>query len=114
MRRTEIERLLPEVFRATIADGAPLAALLDTMASLHAPDEAVLDDLDGYFDPSRTDDRFVPLLSRWVDLERLFMRSATGAICTAAIPPSAAAAQAADTIASWRAASRRTTFSVRR
>ena len=79
MRRIEIERLLPEVFRTSIVDGSPLAALLDTMARLHEPDEQVLDSLDAYFDPSRTEDRFVPLLSRWVDLERLFMRSRTGA-----------------------------------
>ena len=80
MRRVEIERLLPEVFRTTVVDGAPLATLLDTMARLHESDEQILDDLDGYFDPSRTEDRFVPLLSRWVDLERLFMRSATGVV----------------------------------
>ena len=78
MQRPEIERLLPEVFRAALSDSPPLAAVLDVMASLHRPDEAVLDGLDGYFDPSRTDDRFVPLLARWVDLERLFVQSATG------------------------------------
>ena len=39
-------------------------------------------------------------------------RSATGAICTAAMPPAAAASPAAARIASWRAASLRTTFSV--
>ena len=78
MRRTEIERLLPEVFRATVADGAPLGAVLDVMAQLHEPDEAVLAELDAYFDPARTEDRFVPLLARWVDLERLFVQSATG------------------------------------
>jgi phage tail-like protein len=78
MQRNEIERLLPEVFRATLADSLPLAAVLDVMVGLHRPDEQVLDGLDGYFDPSRTDDRFVPLLARWVDLERLFVQSATG------------------------------------
>lgn len=91
MQRTEIERLLPEVFRSTLVERSPLAepsslpepsplaALLDVMASLHAPNEQVLDNLDRYFDPSRTDDRLVPLLSRWVDLERLFVHSAAGA-----------------------------------
>lgn len=77
MKRTEIERLLPEVFRNTIVDGSPLVALLDTMERLHDPDEQVLANMDGYFDPNRTEDRFVPLLSRWLDLERLFVRSAT-------------------------------------
>jgi len=41
-------------------------------------------------------------------------RSATGTICTAAMPPAAAASRAASTMASWRALSLRTTFSVRR
>jgi hypothetical protein len=41
-------------------------------------------------------------------------RCATGAICTAAMPPSLAASRAAAMIAAWRAASRRATFSVRR
>lgn len=76
MRRSEIERLLPEVVRSSVADGTPLAAILDAMAQLHAPDEQVLDTLDAFFDPARTDDRFVPLLARWVDLERLFTQSA--------------------------------------
>ena len=76
MQRTSIERLLPEVFRATLAEGSPLGAVLDVMAGMHAPDERVLDSLDGYFDPARTEDRFVPMLARWVDLERLFVRSA--------------------------------------
>src|SRR5215472_13981055 len=41
-------------------------------------------------------------------------RSATGAICSATMPPSVAISRAAAMIASWRAASLRTTFSVRR
>src|SRR6516165_9202479 len=41
-------------------------------------------------------------------------RAATAAICTAAMPPSLAIRRAAVMIASWRAARRRTTFSVRR
>src|SRR5215468_4866398 len=41
-------------------------------------------------------------------------RSATGAICTAAMPPSAAASAAAARMAARRAASLRATFSVRR
>lgn len=78
MRRIEIEQLLPAVLRDTLEQGAPLSAVLDVMVHLHAPDEEVLASLDGYFDPARTDDRFVPLLARWVDLERYFIHSATG------------------------------------
>jgi hypothetical protein len=76
MQRASIERLLPEVFRATLAGGSPLGAVLDVMEGMHALDERVLDSLDEYFDPARTEDRFVPMLARWVDLERLFVRSA--------------------------------------
>ncbi len=77
MRRTEIERLLPEVLRATVAPNTPLAAILDVMVQMHKPDERVLETLDAFFDPARTADAFVPLLARWVDLERLFTQSAT-------------------------------------
>jgi phage tail-like protein len=80
MRRNEIERLLPEAFRAALVDSPPLADVLDVMEALHRPDEQVLDGLDAFFDPTRTDDRFVPLLARWVDLERLFVQSATGRV----------------------------------
>jgi len=76
MKRTDIELLLPEVFRQTVSDPGPLAALLDVMAAMHAPSEAALDSLAECFDPRRADDRFVSLLSRWVDLERLFVQSA--------------------------------------
>jgi phage tail-like protein len=76
MKRTGIERLLPEVFRSAIGEASPLAAILDVMEAMHAPSEALLDRLDECFDPRRADDRFIPLLSRWVDLDRLFIQSA--------------------------------------
>jgi len=79
MKPKEIERLLPEVFRASLVEPGPMTPLLEVMAQMHAPCEAALDALDDYFDPGRADDRFVPLLSRWVDLERLFVASAAGA-----------------------------------
>lgn len=75
MRRAEIEQLLPGVFQRALTatpGGGPLGGLLEVMESLHAPDEACLADLDCYFDPRRTPERFVPFLARWVDLERLF------------------------------------------
>jgi phage tail-like protein len=72
MRRTEIERLLPSVFRQTIYPGSPLLAILDVMSALHEPSEDVLERLETFFNPFRTPDRFVPLLAGWVDLERLF------------------------------------------
>jgi phage tail-like protein len=75
MKRTQIERLLPEVFRRTSVRSGPLPSLLAAMEALHAPAEAVLDRLDEVFDPHRTDERFLPLLAMWTDLDRLFTRS---------------------------------------
>lgn len=78
MKRTLIEQLLPEVFQRTIRPGNPLTAILEVMEVLHAPSEDVLANLEGFFDPYRTPERFVPYLACWVDLERFLVRSATG------------------------------------
>lgn len=72
MKRAAIERLLPEVYRRTVRDGGPLAALLGVMEGLHAPSERVLAGIDGVFSPYRTPDAFVPVLAAWLDLEKLF------------------------------------------
>lgn len=69
MKREEIEQLLPGVFQATLAEGGPLAAVVDLMEALHAPPEARLGLLDACFDPWRAPDAFVPLLARWVNLD---------------------------------------------
>ncbi|MBI5667951.1 MAG: hypothetical protein HZC41_08065 [Chloroflexi bacterium] len=73
MKRTDIERLLPAIFQRTIRPGGLLAALLDSMETLHAPSEAVLANLAAYFDPYHTPDVFVPYLAGWVDLESLLI-----------------------------------------
>jgi len=70
MRRDHIAELLPEIYRASLPAGGPLAALLEVMEAMHAPVEAVLDDLDAYLDPRRAPDRFVPYLAGWLDLDR--------------------------------------------
>ena len=72
MKRTEIERLLPGVIRRTIRTGDPAFTLLEVMESMHAPSEAILEDLDEILDPRRTPDGFVSFLASWVNLERLF------------------------------------------
>ena len=76
MRRNEIERLLPSVFRRTVGDKTPLAALLEVMEHLHRPSEQVLTRLDSFVDPRRAPDAFVPFLASWVDLERIFEQPA--------------------------------------
>jgi len=68
--------MLPEVFQRTLEIGTPLDALLEVMEQLHAPSEDVLSELEMFFDPRRTADRFVPFLARWVDLERVLLRPA--------------------------------------
>jgi hypothetical protein len=71
MQADKIALLLPEVIRRAVVPGSPLAALLAVMESQHHRSQTVLDDLPSVFDPLRTEDRFVPMLARWVDLERL-------------------------------------------
>jgi phage tail-like protein len=68
MKRSDIERLLPEVFQRTVQPRTPILAILETMEALHAPAEEVLDDLDSFFDPYCTTDSFVFYLAQWVDL----------------------------------------------
>jgi phage tail-like protein len=42
------------------------------METLHAPAEAILQDIDSLCNPHRAPDMFVPFLASWVDLERIF------------------------------------------
>src|SRR5947207_305395 len=85
MKRTDIEQLLPGVFQRTVQQGTPLLALLEVMEVLQAADEAVLAQLDAFFDPYRTPDAFVPFLAGWVDLEQLLLEVPEE--FTAVIPP---------------------------
>jgi len=72
MKREEIENLLPRVFRQTLRPGGPLSVLLEVMELLHEPAEAVLSQLETYFNAYGTPDIFVPYLACWVDLERFY------------------------------------------
>jgi len=78
MRRAEIERLLPDIFRRTSHPGNPLHALLEVMEALQAPSEAALRDLHTFFEPRHSPDAFVPYLAGWVDLERLLAEAPSG------------------------------------
>ena len=62
MEASRIQRLLPEVFRRCVRENSPLAAVLDTMETLHAPAEQTLSEVDRYFNTYRTPERFLPLL----------------------------------------------------
>ncbi len=71
MDKEQISRLLPEIFQATRqAQPDVLGAFLGVMQNLQTGDEAVLENLDRYFDPRQTLDAWLPFLSSWVDLDR--------------------------------------------
>jgi len=74
-KRQQIIDLLPDIFRRTLNDDAdnPLVALIDVMAGLQAPSDMILGQLDVFFDPYRTPNRFVPYLAGWVDLAPLWI-----------------------------------------
>lgn len=86
MKRSEIERLLPEVFQRSLRPETPLWALLEVMQALQEPAEAVLAEVHTTFNPYRTGEAFVPFLARWVDLERFCGRPSAAASCDDAAP----------------------------
>jgi phage tail-like protein len=71
MRRAAIERLLPLAYQRAAVSGSVLAALLDVMETLHAPDEAVLDDVDDLYTPYRSTDGLAAFLTRWVAMDHV-------------------------------------------
>lgn len=74
MRREEALRLLPDIFQRTaVLEDNPLTVLLGVMEGMQARDEAILAELEQYFDPREAPDDFVPYLSWWVDLAWLFL-----------------------------------------
>lgn len=71
MRRDEIEQLLPAVLQRCARPGSALGGLLEGMEAFHAPIEAALEGLDGYFDPRRAPEPFVRFLAAWLDLSHV-------------------------------------------
>ncbi|GAB3936461.1 phage tail protein [Micromonospora vulcania] len=71
MRRSAIERLLPAAYQRACVPGSVLWALLEVMEELHAPDEAILAEVDALFDPYRAPDRLVAQLTRWVAMDHV-------------------------------------------
>lgn len=67
MSPDRIARLLPVVYQQS--ELFPLGAYLAAMAGLHQPTEDLLDQLDAMVDPLLTQERFLPMLSRWLDCE---------------------------------------------
>ncbi|AEB45880.1 phage tail protein [Micromonospora maris] len=71
MRRAGIERLLPAAYQRACVPGSVLWALLEVMEGLHAPDEAVLAEVDALFAPYRAPGEMVAYLARWVAMDHL-------------------------------------------
>jgi phage tail-like protein len=76
MKQNEIARLLPGIFQRTLQDGSPLTALLAVMEALQAPDEAILQQAEVFFNPYLTPESFVLFLASWVDLDWLILENA--------------------------------------
>ncbi|GIJ76909.1 phage tail protein domain-containing protein [Micromonospora phaseoli] len=71
MRRPGIERLLPAAYQRACVPGSVLWALLDVMEALHAPDEAVLAEVDALFAPYQAPGPMVAYLARWVAMDHV-------------------------------------------
>jgi phage tail-like protein len=106
MKQTEIASLLPGVFQRTLFPGHPLFAMLEVMEDLHAPAEQAFANLDLFFDPYRSPDRFVPFLADWVDLERLLVQSPEERAVTGTAPLPSGLGRLRDLIATAASLSR--------
>jgi len=78
MKEQDIVKLLPSIMREAIAannaenSDPVLAAFIKTIAHMHAPIDSLLNDLDAEFDPMRAREAFLPMLSHWLNLDRLY------------------------------------------
>lgn len=71
MRSQSIERLLPTAYQRVGAPGSVLNALVEVMAGLHAPSEALLADFAEHFRPYAARADLLPFLACWVGLDHL-------------------------------------------
>src|SRR5690606_36197351 len=79
LNRRQIASLLPEVIRRTDVPDSPTRALLEVAADLLAPVEAELTRPHENFSARGARDRFVAMLARWLDVERM-LRDADGTL----------------------------------
>ena len=87
MERSEIESLLPESFRRTLAAGSPLSALLQVMEDLHAPVERALADPATLLNPDQAPVPFVFMLAHCMDVDRFLPQAQGPTVASATIPP---------------------------
>lgn len=71
MEKHKIIPLLPGIFQQSFKPGNPLFAFLSVMEGMHKDSETILNSLDAYFDPGRTDEHFIRFLLKWVDMDWL-------------------------------------------
>ncbi|WP_161992634.1 phage tail protein [Aureimonas leprariae] len=69
MELRAIARLLPEAVQAGITPGSVLETILAVIQSHLRPAEAVIADLDRWFDPRRAPEPFVRMLAGWLGLD---------------------------------------------
>jgi phage tail-like protein len=86
MRRTAIERLLPSSYQRAAEKPGLLAALLDTMEAMHAPDEETLAAVDDLFTPYRSPDRMVAFLLGWMAFDHVLQRGRDGELSRSQVP----------------------------
>ena len=79
MRSDQIARLLPAAYQRAATPGSVLSGLLDAMAELHAPSEAVLAEVDTLPAAYRAPATLLPFLTRWVALDHLGIAGAVPA-----------------------------------
>ena len=78
MTTDEIIKLLPQVMQRSATDWDkslppnPMMAIIQVMCDMLHPVDAGLSAFEFYLDPRRAPEAFVPMLARWVDLDRLF------------------------------------------
>lgn len=88
MHSKTIERLLPAAYqRAAKQEPSVLAALLEVMELLHAPDEEVIEEFDALFGAYTTRDGLLPFLAGWVALDYLVGVRRPGAADPLLVPP---------------------------
>lgn len=73
-----IPRLLPEAMQAGLSPGSVLETLVAVMQAHLSPDEAILADIDRWFDPRRAPEDFLTILAGWVGLERTLLSEMDG------------------------------------
>lgn len=71
MEKHKIIPLLPGIFQQSVKPGNPLFAFLSVMEVMHKDSETILNSLDAFFDPGRTDENFIRFLLKWVDMDWL-------------------------------------------